>query len=84
MFLSSTADILLNFSEHPPLKLPTEGFILDFESGPSDPSFYHYLDAVKQAINPGNKLALKMLEKHRLSQRLTCYGESEICGVFRN
>ncbi|XP_078347345.1 ras-associating and dilute domain-containing protein-like isoform X2 [Oculina patagonica] len=47
-----TADILLNFSEHPPLKLPTEGFVLDFETGPADQSFYHYLDAVKQAMNP--------------------------------
>lgn len=56
----STADILLNFSEHPPLKLPTEGFVLDFETGPSDQSFYHYLDAVKQAMNPGKNSELKM------------------------
>ena len=48
------ADMLLNFSEHPPLKLPTEGFVLDFENGPTDQSFYHYLDTIKQAMNPGN------------------------------
>lgn len=48
-----TADMLLNFSEHPPLKLPTEGFVLDFENGPTDQSFYHYLDTIKQAMNPG-------------------------------
>ena len=53
-FFSSAADILLNFSEHPPLKLPTEGFLLDFETGPSDPSFYQYLDEVKRAMNAGN------------------------------
>lgn len=49
-----TADILLSFSEHPPLKLPTEGFVLDLENGPSDQSFYHYLDEVKEAMNPGH------------------------------
>lgn len=54
MFLFFVADMLLNFSEHPPLKLPTEGFVLDFENGPTDQSFYHYLDTIKQAMNPGN------------------------------
>lgn len=51
-----TADILLSFSEHPPLKLPTEGFVLDLENGPSDQSFYHYLDEVKEAMNPGKEI----------------------------
>ena len=62
LFFSSTADILLNFSEHPPLKLPTEGFILDFETGPSDPSFYHYLDEVKRAMSAGNQMVLNFVE----------------------
>lgn len=61
-FVFFTVDILLNFSEHPPLKLPTEGFVLDFETGPSDPSFYHYLDEVKRAMNAGNQLALNTAE----------------------
>lgn len=52
-----TADILLSFSDHPPLKLPTEGFVLDLENGPSDQSFYRYLDAVKEAMKPGYSLS---------------------------
>lgn len=56
-----TADILLSFSEHPPLKLPAEGFVLDLENGPSDQSFFHYLDAVKQAMNPGNDMVTKRI-----------------------
>ncbi|XP_074638048.1 ras-associating and dilute domain-containing protein-like [Acropora palmata] len=48
-----TADILLSFSDHPPLKLPTEGFVLDMENGPSDETFYSYLDAVKEAVKSG-------------------------------
>ena len=55
----STADILLSFSEHPPLKLPTEGFVLNMENGPSEQSFYDYLEAVKQAMNPGNEIPKK-------------------------
>jgi len=31
---------------------------MDFETGPSDPSFYHYLDAVKRAMNAGIQMAL--------------------------
>ena len=50
-----TADILLSFSEHPPLKLPAAGFVLDLENGPTDQSFDDYLEAIKKAINPGNK-----------------------------
>ena len=50
-----TADILLSFSEHPPLKLPAAGFVLDLENGPTDQSFDDYLEAIKKAINPGNQ-----------------------------
>ena len=49
-----TADILLSFSEHPPLKLPAARFVLDLENGPTDQSFDDYLEAIKKAINPGN------------------------------
>ena len=46
-------DILENFAEHPPLSLPTSGFELDLENGPSDSSFYDILDAINAALRSG-------------------------------
>ena len=54
-FLLSTfsGDILESFADHPPLSLPSTGFVLDMENGPSDSTFYDFLDAINTALQSG-------------------------------
>lgn len=63
-FLSFTADILLSFSEHPPLSIPTSGFVFDMVRGPDDERLYKFLAKVRKSCGRGN-LTLKYIVRKR-------------------
>ncbi|KAK3710657.1 hypothetical protein QZH41_011014, partial [Actinostola sp. cb2023] len=59
-----TADILLSFSDHPPLSLPTCGFVFDMTNGPNSDTFYQYLDIVRSSCGSGKSTNLTIMQQH--------------------